>query len=94
MPSSTSDMTATAMMGLVSEAIRKMASRASGAALAEDGVPNVSTCTSSPLATRVTSAGRRSGATWAAIASRSRTRPSPDSWLAVSFSLPVRVMQG
>jgi hypothetical protein len=47
-PSSTSDSVAAAVIGLVSEAIRKIASRRSGALLPNDGEPMVSTCSSSP----------------------------------------------
>jgi hypothetical protein len=46
-----------AVIGLVSEAIRKMASRESGAASSKEAEPYVSTCTSSPDATRVVKPG-------------------------------------
>ena len=56
-PSSTSVMVATAVTGLVSDAMRKMADRASGAGSVNDGWPTTSTWTSSPWATSATSAG-------------------------------------
>ena len=80
-PSSTSVIVATAVMGLVSEAIRKMASRWSGASSSKDGVPTASTSTSSPQATKVTSPGRRPAATWAAIESCRRARPCLERWV-------------
>ena len=51
-PSSTSDIVATAVIGLVSDAMRKMADRSSGVGSSNDDVPIVSTRTSSPRATR------------------------------------------
>ena len=46
-------MTATAVTGLDSDAMRKMADRSRGARSAKDGVPIASTRTSSPRATSV-----------------------------------------
>jgi hypothetical protein len=67
---------AAAVIGLVSEAIRKIASRRSGASLTNEGEPIVSTCSSSPWATSVTSPGRWPAATCSAIESCRRARPS------------------
>jgi hypothetical protein len=70
---------AAAVIGLLSEAIRKIASRRSGASLPNDGEPIVSTCSSPPWATSVTSPGSRPAATCAAIESCRGARPSLDS---------------
>src|SRR2546423_740884 len=56
-PSSTSDIVATAVIGLVSDAMRKMADRSRGVRSAKDGEPMVSMWTASPRAPRGTRPG-------------------------------------
>ena len=62
-------------MGLVSEAMRKMASRRSGAGSSSAGCPSTSTCTSSPQATSATRPGTAPRSTSAASRSCSRLEP-------------------
>ncbi len=71
LPSSTSSITAAAVIGLVSEAIRKMESRAIGVVDSTAWVPSASTVTPSPRASSATAPGTVASFTYGSSRSRS-----------------------
>src|SRR5580693_9766378 len=75
-PSSMSSIAATPAIGLLIEAMRKMASRPIGSASPKALCPGAATCTSSPLATSATSPGTLPCATWRVSAASSASIPS------------------
>ena len=69
-PSSTRSITAAAVMGLVSDAIRKIESRAIGTAPSTAWLPTASTVTSSPRASSATAPGTAPSFTYGSSRSR------------------------
>src|SRR5436190_24371638 len=81
-------MVAAAVIGFVSDAMRKMADRARAVLPANDGEPMTSTWTSSPRATSVTRPGISPDSTWPVISSCRCASPSGDSEALVIEEVP------